>query len=566
MTSQDFSPPPRGRTGIDIPRPVLFWVGVAMTSAGVVLHLPAFFQMRSTGYRMSMDTGHGTQMNMGTSPAMLVGMALLCIGVFVAVGGLLQRRPTPEAAAAAGRYRVQAGAQDKLSRAHVKLIVALSLAMIIDIMKPATLAFILPGMRAEYHISVAQSSSLPVVALTGTVLGSLMWGYLGDRIGRRATILLSSVIFIATTVCSMMPTFTWNLVMCFMMGMAAGGLLPVAYAMMAESVPARQRSFLMVLQAGLATTAAYFFTSGLATLLLPAFGWRIMWFTHFPFAVLILLLNRWIPESPRFLIQHGRITEARQVVATYGMELVDPAEEPKAPKALSTAQQHGVSGREALRALFGRHGIGRSVIVGLYALSWGGINWGFMTFLPALLKSGSSIGTSANSLLFFSSFLAIPGTALVAFCYARWSSRKTMALYGLLTVVALGFLALVGLGGTKMLTLAMLGLLITGTSGVIAMLAPYTAEVYPTRVRSVGSGFAAACSKAGGMFGPPALALILTSFPGVRVIALVCAVPMAVATLAVGLRGTETAGRDLEEVEQPQDLSAPEPVGAGHVG
>src|SRR2546423_5828789 len=263
------SPVPGRRTGgVGIPRPWLFWAGVVMTTVGVALHLPGFYQMRGMGYQMA-------GMPMPTS--MTVGMVLLVIGVIAAIAGLVQRAPLPEAAAAAANYQVRAGSSDKLNPAQIRLICALSLALVIDIMKPATLAFILPGLRQEYHISVADSSSLPVVALTGTVVGSLTWGYLGDRIGRRATVLLSSVLFIATTVCAVMPTFTWNLVMCFMMGAAAGGLLPVAYAMMAESVPAGRRGFIMVLQAGLATVLAYFATSGLAAWLIPHFGWRIMW-------------------------------------------------------------------------------------------------------------------------------------------------------------------------------------------------------------------------------------------------------------------------------------------------
>ncbi len=64
-----------------------------------------------------------------------------------------------------------------------------------------------------------------------------MWGALADIYGRRASILLAAVMFVGTSICGAMPSFAWNLFMCFMMGLAAGGMLPVANALLAEIMP-----------------------------------------------------------------------------------------------------------------------------------------------------------------------------------------------------------------------------------------------------------------------------------------------------------------------------------------
>jgi putative MFS transporter len=509
-----------------VARPFWFWTGVVLSCAGVGLHLPMFYAMRTMDYHMA-------GMGMGDSPEMIAGMVLMVAGLGAAVHGLLRRRPADRDAAAAGRYRVAPGTQDGLSPAQRRLVAALSLTLVVDVMKPATLAFVLPGMREEYGISAAEAAVMPVVALAGTVLGSLVWGLLADRLGRRATILLSSVMFMTTTVCAVMPTFLWNLVMCLLMGLAAGGLLPVAYAMMAESVPARQRSVIMVLQAGLAAGVAYFLTSALAAALIPHFGWRVMWLVHFPFAAAIILLNRWIPESPRFLVTYGRIAEAERILDEYRMVLVSDAP--------PGGSGHG---RRPLAALFGRRVLVKTLVVGGYALSWSIVNWGFMTFLPTFLgKAG------AGRVLPLSSLLAIPGTAVVAYLYARWSSRRTMVLSGAVTVLALLVLAVLGGSGGPGVYLPLV-LLLVGTSAVTATLAPYAAEIYPTDVRGAASGFAAACSKAGGLFAPPLIGLLLAHYPGMRVVALCSAVPMAVATVAVARKGRETAGRELDEAPQ----------------
>ena len=58
--------------------------------------------------------------------------------------------------------------------------------------------------------------------------------------GRRASILLSAVMFVGTSLCGAMPSFWWNVGMCFLMGAAAGGMLPVTYALLAETMPSRQ--------------------------------------------------------------------------------------------------------------------------------------------------------------------------------------------------------------------------------------------------------------------------------------------------------------------------------------
>jgi MFS family permease len=84
---------------------------------------------------------------------------------------------------------------------------------------------------------------LPFAALAGTVVGSVAWGVLADVYGRRASIVLSAVMFVGTSICGAMPDFWWNVGMCFMMGAAAGGMLPVAYALLAEIMPTRHRGW-----------------------------------------------------------------------------------------------------------------------------------------------------------------------------------------------------------------------------------------------------------------------------------------------------------------------------------
>ena len=216
-------------SGIHFHRPVAFALGAIALTLGVLLHLPDFFSMSRMGYRM---------VGMPMSNMMMAGMWLIVGGMLLATWGVL---PPPERASRrrdAVGYHLHVMDSAHLTGAHWGLLFVLGVALVIDVMKPATLGFVIPGMVAEYRIPQSESGWLLVCALTGTAVGSVFWGVMADRIGRRAAILLASLMFIGTSICGTMPSYALNLFMCFLMGIAAGGMLPIVYALMAESVPA----------------------------------------------------------------------------------------------------------------------------------------------------------------------------------------------------------------------------------------------------------------------------------------------------------------------------------------
>jgi MFS transporter, putative metabolite:H+ symporter len=149
-------------------------------------------------------------------------------------------------------------------------------------------------------------------------VGSFLWGALADIYGRRASILLAAVMFVGTSICGAMPSFSWNVFMCFMMGLAAGGMPPVANALLAEIMPTKHRGWCLVLLGGVGTIGGYFATSELSALLQPFFGWRIMWLLGSPTGVILIALSPLLPESARFLLEMGRVEEARETLARYG--------------------------------------------------------------------------------------------------------------------------------------------------------------------------------------------------------------------------------------------------------
>lgn len=502
-----------------------FILGVTAVTGGVLMHAPMFWMGRHNHFVLA-------GMPMGLD--MAAGMAAIVGGVAVAAFGLLPRS-VAEVRAASRDLVVSPPEDAPLSRAHWVLMSALVVALVIDIMKPATLGFTLPGIMSEYRLDKATVSLFPFSALVGTVFGSIVWGIIADIYGRKASIMLSAVLFVGTSICGTMPSFAWNVGMCFMMGAAAGGMLPVTYALLAEMMPSRHRGWALVLVGGLGAVGGYFAASGLSALLQPAFGWRILWLLNLPTGLALVLLGALIPESAKFLLARGRREEAREVMARFGSE----ARAARPSEAAATR-------RGPAAALAGRAFIGKLLALSLAAICYGLINFGLLLWLPAdMVARGYSMELSSR-LLAQSSLIAFPTVFVVAWLYSAWSTKWS--------VVASLAVTLAGLAGVLALELELVAspvfpvaLLIVGTNALIAMLLPYAAESFPLRIRGRTTGIVAACTKAGGMFAQ--FLAILALVPPLAMVSAAILVPTLAAFLLVARFGKETRGRDLRDLD-----------------
>jgi putative MFS transporter len=502
-----------------------FLLGVVMVTGGVLMHAPMFLMGRHNHFILA---------GMPIGWDMILGMAAIVAGCGIAAYGLLPRNVAHQLAASQDIV-VTPPEDAPLSAAHWGLMSVLVIALIIDIMKPASLGFTLPGMMAEYHVDKATVSTFPFSALVGTVIGSIIWGIIADIYGRKASILLSAVMFVGTSICGAMPSLAWNVGMCFMMGVAAGGMLPVTYALLAEMMPSKHRGWSLVLVGGLGAVGGYFAASGFSALLQPFFGWRILWLLNLPTGLSLVLLGVFIPESAKFLLSRGRHEEAQRVMRRFGS---------KARQARSAEQIALERGPSV--ALTGRAFIGKLFALSLAAICFSLINFGLLLWLPAdLIAKGYSVGVSSK-LLAESALIAFPTVFIVAYLYSGWSTKWSVV--GSLAVTFAGLAGVVWLeltkGGSPVLPVA---LLIIGTNALIAMLLPYAAESFPLRIRGRTTGIVAACTKAGGMFAQ--LLAILALIPPLSVVSIAIMVPTVLALILVASFGKETRGRDLRELD-----------------
>jgi putative MFS transporter len=507
--------------------PAAFWLGTLLATIGVLLHLPMFVRAGPRHYQLA-----GMRMDSG----MLIGMGFIISGAAAALYGL--RPKAAGTAAAIAHERIAAPEDAPLTIWHWVAGGALSVALVVDIMKVSSLGFVIPGMRVEYGLTAAKVALLPLSALGGATLGSFVWGAMADLYGRRATILLAAVGFIGTSICGAMPSFDWNLFMCFLMGASAGGMLPVAYALLAEIMPTRHRGWSLVVVGSAGALGGYLAASGLSALLQPEFGWRIMWFLNLPSGLILVAVSPLIPESARFLVHIGRPEEARATLARFGSVVVSEVEDWDEEAKVDHSHLPPVDRRFA----------GMTVALTLAGLSWGFVNFGLLLWIPGeLISEGHDMGVAAM-IIARSSFIAVPVVVIAALLYSRWSTKG--ALLVMTAVTAAGLLALMlrqaGVPAASNPIIA-LTLLIVGSTGVISILLPYATESYPLRIRGRATGWVAGCSKGGGLICQLLSALALV--PAIGTAAIEIAVLVLVGLGLIAIYGHETRGRDLRVLE-----------------
>jgi len=507
-----------------------FWVGTVLILAGVGCHLPDFIHARDMHFELN---------GMPMSKVMCAGMTMIVVGIALTFYGLFPAQIKSRNATA--DYELRSMDNVKLGWAHWQLVAVLGIALVVDVMKPATIGFVLPGLKKEYGITASNASLLAFFAMIGTTVGSILWGILADKLGRRGSILLASLMFVSTGICGTMPAFKWNLCMCFFMGLSAGGMLPIVFALLAEMIPARHRGWMCVLVGGLGTAGGYLAASGAAATLEPTFSWRILWLLNVPTGLLVILLRNFIPESPRFLLHEGRVDEARETLAKFNVQLV-PVSENSRIETISHATE--------FKELFRKPYVVITLTVCLYGAAWGLVNWGFLTWLPTILRDYLHLdGSIANHLLAKAALIAVPGCVLVAWLYGRWSSKKTLIIFAVFTAIVLVGFSQFKPGDSQTWFSVLTIFLLVGLSGMISMLSPYSVELYPTKLRATGGGVTASSGKAGGIIGPSLVAFILTISPGLALPALLVAMPLLLAAIVLCINGRETSGKRLEEIQ-----------------
>jgi MFS family permease len=208
-------------------------------------------------------------------------------------------------------------------RFHSLVVVALGVTWILDGLE-VTLAGAVSGALKESPTLQFSNTDVGTAAsayLIGAVLGALFFGWLTDRLGRKRLFFITLAVYLVATAAT---AFTWNLwtfVLCRVFtGAGIGGEYTAINSAIQELIPARYRGWSDLVINGSFWVGAAMGAGGSIVLLDPALfgadiGWRLAFFIGALLGIFIFLLRFWIPESPRWLMTHGRPKEAEEIIA-----------------------------------------------------------------------------------------------------------------------------------------------------------------------------------------------------------------------------------------------------------
>jgi MFS family permease len=209
------------------------------------------------------------------------------------------------------------------SRFHTLVVVALGITWILDGLE-VTLAGSVSGALKDsptLRFTNTEIGMAGAAYIAGAVLGALFFGWLTDRLGRKKLFTITVLVYLAATAAT---AFSWNfasfIVFRFFTGMGIGGEYTAINSTIQELVPPRVRGWVDLVINGSFWVGAALGAVGAIVLLNPAvidpeLGWRLAFFIGAALGVVILWLRQWIPESPRWLISHGRPDIAAAIVA-----------------------------------------------------------------------------------------------------------------------------------------------------------------------------------------------------------------------------------------------------------
>jgi AAHS family 4-hydroxybenzoate transporter-like MFS transporter len=372
------------------------------------------------------------------------------------------------------------------------LVLLTASAVVFDGLDLQVLGVALPAIMREWQLARGAFATVFASGLFGMMIGGAVAGMVGDRIGRRAALIGSVLVFGVLTVATAAVTDLTSLgVLRFFTGLGLGGALPNAAALASEYVPRRHRPFavtLTIVCIPLGGTLA----GVLGIHILPAYGWRALYVIGgiIPIAA-ALLLGRLLPESPRFLARHQRRwPEVARILRRMGhatpadAAFVDPAEQAVAQ---GSFRVFGDDFRSDTLALWGAY---FSCMLGVYL----GFNW-----VPAMLTGAGMSPTVASTGITAYNLGGVLGAVGGALAFARIGSKPTMlAMAGGAIAGALGLRSMtIGPTSAAEPIIAMLG--VTGglINAVQTTLYALAAQVYPVSVRATGVGAATAVGRAG---------------------------------------------------------------------
>lgn len=454
----------------------------------------------------------------------------------------------------AGALKIEAGIAARLERLPMtgyqrSLFGIIATAWFFDSMDLGLMTFVLGSMKAEFALTAAQAGLLASSSFLGMFLGAAIAGLLADRFGRKPVFQVSMVFWgLGSLMCGFADSVTALMLCRVLLGFGMGMEFPIGLSMVSEIVPAKSRGKYVAILEGF-WPIGFIAAGALTFIFLPIVGWRGIFIALSVPAVFVFVVRRRVPESPRWLEDVGRRSEANAVMAGIEAHVQRAWGRPLPAVSDIYAPPPQVSNRKARFVEIWQGPYARRTImlwsVWFFALLG---YYGLTTWLGALLQQAGYAVTKSVLYTVYISLAGIPGFMFSAWLLEKWGRKPTCALMLLGSAGAAFLYGQAAVHRVPVEQLIAAGLCMQFfLFGMWSVLYAYTPELYPTRSRATGSGFASSIGRIGSLAGPYLVGVLLP-LAGQGGVFTLGALSFVVAALAVLVLGVETKGRALEDV------------------
>jgi putative MFS transporter len=443
--------------------------------------------------------------------------------------------------------------QSRLTTNQKKILAAAIIGDALEFFDYFLIAFVLAFLIGPWKLTFGQSATVLMSSGIGAIIGAYAWGWIADRIGRRAVFIGTVLNFsLATGLLYFTPDNGWVYltIMRFFVGLGVGGLYCVDLPLVQEFMPSSKRGWI-----GGLVTCVIPLGVGIGNVLASFIGadqWRLLFAIGVLPALLVLLIRLWVPESPRWLARQGRSEEARQSLAWALM--VDPKSLP-AP----TAEEV----RVVKTNWFDLFKYPRSLLVswlgnaGAQTGVYGVALWA-PTLFVLLLKVTPQ---NAAKMMILLTIVGFVGRIAFSWLSERIGRRNCGGLLGFgagVLIILAGYNydgVLFGLSAFWLILAAAMFF----ADGGFAIVGPYGAEIWPSHLKTSGMGSAYGFGGIGKILGPVGLALIVGSSNYLKPDVPLTAIPTAflylgcwflMAGVVYYFFGLETRGKSNEQIDR----------------
>jgi putative MFS transporter len=407
------------------------------------------------------------------------------------------------------------------------------------------------GMLTGVSVGMFSGPALFVAAtFSGLFIGTFVFGFVADTYGRRAIFTFSMLAYCAATL--VMSFQTTGLGVCLwrmIAGIGIGVELVTIDTYIAELVPKHMRgrafAFNQCVQFAVVPVVAF-----LSYMLVPQAplgwdGWRWVVAIGAIGALFVWFMRRGIPESPRWLLNHGRLTEAETITARIEAAVVADLGGAALPPP-ATHEVEDLSARGAFREIWQPPYRSRTIMLMVFQFFQTFGFYGFAAWVPTLIAKQVGINLGASLQYSFIIAIANPFGPLLAMSFADKFERKWQ-LVG--AAVCIGVFGVLFSQQTTMPLLILFGVLITLSNNVLSYsFHSYQSELFPTRVRARAIGFTYSFSRISTVFASFIIGWFFAAFNGTSGVFGLIAFAMLMVVLSIGIFGPRTSNLELEKI------------------